>query len=290
MTPFPKAFQLGLCLGARSLLYLFVLIALGQRACATLIVSDDFTAPNNTALLGRFPNPVDAPGTAYAGNGNVNPAGGPTGGTPYEADIQLNAARVGADAGLALNLGIGTPSRFQLSISFNISGNTQTQANDAHRGAGLGFFSSVAVGSGGSFHGFNNFTGLVVDITGSLRLIIGGANSGLVTTVAGFDPSVSHTLSFTVDTASGVGSISGISLDATSVLLSAPVDTFTVARTALAGFYNSSGNASDLADFDNFSVALVPEPSALAGLIALVVALGASTWWNGRRPNKKRQD
>ena len=260
--------------------------ALQHGARATMIISDTFTGPNNTALIGRLPSPDDTPGASYEGNGNVSLAGGFTGGTPYEADLQLNQARVGGDAGLALNLGISTPVRLDLSISFNISGDTETQANNAHRGAGLGFFSSVALGSGGSFHGFNNFTGLVVDSTGSVRLIIGGANSGIATTVAGFDPSVSHTLSYSVDTNAGIGSISNIFLDSTAVTLVAPADTFTTARTTLAGFYNSSGSASDLANFDDFSVALVPEPSTFAAVLGLFLLAGIkhlSAWRVVRR-------
>jgi len=236
-------------------------------------VFDTFTAPNNTALIGRFPAPDDTPGVAYGGNGNVSLVGGPTGGTPYEADIQGDVARVGADAGLGLNLGISTPAQFTLTISFNVSASTVTQANDPRRGAGLGFFSSIALGSGGSSHGFNNFTGLVVDRAGSVRLIIGGANSGIATTVAGFDPSVFHTLSYSVDTTAGAGTISSILLDGTAVSLSAPANTFTIARTALGGFYYSDLNAGVVASFDDFSVAVVPEPSALMGIGALFVLM-----------------
>src|SRR5207249_10338147 len=175
---------------------------------AALIILDTFTGADNTALIGRLAAPTDSPGSAYAGNGNVSLSGGPTGGTPYEADIQSNAARIGGDAGVALNLNISTAQQFQLSITFDISGDSETQANNAHRGAGLGFFSSVTVASGGSSHGFNNFTGLAVDRAGSVRLIVAGADSGIATTVGGFDPALSHTLSFVVNTTSGVGSIS----------------------------------------------------------------------------------
>jgi hypothetical protein len=129
-----------------ALIFLFGAFALQHNASAAFVF-DTFTAPNNTALIGRLPSPDDVPGAAFAGNGNVSLAGGPTGGTPYEADIQSNVARVGSDAGLALNLGISTPTHFDLSISFNISANTSTQANDPRRGAALGFFSSVALGS-----------------------------------------------------------------------------------------------------------------------------------------------
>lgn len=255
-----------------SLAALAVMFALTQ-ALRAAFVSDTFTAPNNTALIGRLPSPDDAPGTAYEGNGNVSLAGGATGGTPYEADIQGNVARVGSDAGLGLSLGVGTPVQFTLSISFNISASTVTQANDPRRGAGLGFFSSVALGTSGSSHCFNNFTGLAVDSAGSLRLIIGGANSGIVTTVAGFDPSVFHTLSYSVDTTAGAGTISNILLDGTAVSLTAPANTFTTARTALGGFYYSDLNASVVASFDNFSITAVPEPSATFGISVLFLLI-----------------
>lgn len=254
----------------RVFVFAVLMLALGHGARAAFIY-DTFTAPNNTALIGRLPAPDNAPGSAYAGNGNVSLVGGPTGGTPYEADIQTNFARVGSDAGLALNLGISTPAHFDLTISFNISASTVTQANDPRRGAGLGFFSSVALGTGGSFHGFNNFTGLVVDRAGNIRLIIGGANSGIATSVAGFDPAVFHTLSYSVDTTAGVGSITNILLDGTSVSLSAAANTFTIARTAMAGFYYSDLDPSVVASFDNFSVALVPEPSTFAAVFVLLV-------------------
>jgi hypothetical protein len=248
------------------------MFALGHGARAAFVY-DTFTAPDNTALIGRLPAPTDVPGTAYGGNGNVSLAGGPTGGSPYEADIQTDVARLGSDAGIALNLGISTATHFDLTISFNISASTVTQANDPHRGAGLGFFSSIALGSSGSSHCFNNFTGLAVDSAGSVRLIIGGVNSGIATTVAGFDPAIFHTLSYSVDTTAGIGSITNILLDGTSVSLSAPANTFTVARTAFAGFYNSDLDPTVVASFDNFSVAVVPEPSTFAAVFALFVAI-----------------
>jgi hypothetical protein len=249
-------------------------VAFTHTASGSVIIDDTFTGSDNTALIGRLPAPTDVPGMTYSGNGNVSIVGGLTGGTPYEADIQSNAARVGADAGLGVNLNIATATQFQLSISFDISGQTETQANNAHRGAALGFFSSVSLGSGGSSHCFNNFTGLTVDRTGSVRLIIGGADSGIFTAVAGFDPAVIHTLSFQVNTAPGNGTISDILLDSASVALTAPANTFTIARTALAGFYNSDGPTTNLANFDNFSVAIVPEPSTLIVIgFALVLCI-----------------
>lgn len=251
-------------------------------ASAAVHISDTFTAANNTALIGRAPAPINVPGSVYAGNGNVSTLGGITGGTPYQADIQGNLARVGADAGLALNLGISTPTEFQLTITFNISGDTQTQADDIHRGAALGFFSSVALGSSGSSHGFNNFTGLVVDRAGSVRLIISGADSGVATTVPGFDPNVDHTLSYIVNTTVGSGIAYSIQLDSTSVSLSAPVNTFTLARTVMAGFYNSSGNAADVASFDNFNVSIVPEPSSCALLGSAALLMGFLRWRRNR--------
>jgi hypothetical protein len=259
--------------GTGWLVYLLAALGLAHDAGASLIIFDTFTGPNDTALIGRMPAPTDVPGTAYEGNGNVSTVGGFTGGTPYEADIQTNAARVGADAGLAVNLNISTAQQFQLSIDFNISSQTETQANNAHRGAGLGFFSSVALGSGGSSHCFNNFTGLTVDRTGSVRLIISGADSGIFTTVAGFNPAVTHTLSFVVNTAAGVGSISNILVDSTSVALTAPANTFTIARTVYAGFYNSSGPVTELSNFDDFSVAIVPEPATFAVVLGVALLL-----------------
>lgn len=262
--------------GARPLFcasILFVAVLAPKQGAYGAFIYDTFTGPNNTALIGRMPSPDDTPGSAYAGNGNVSLTGGPTGGTPYEADIQGNVARVGSDAGLGLSLGVTTPVQFTLTISFNISASTVTQANDPRRGAGLGFFSSVALGSSGSSHGFNNFTGLTVDRAGTIRLIIGGANSGIATTVAGFDPAVFHTLSYSVDTTVGAGTIYNILLDGSAVSLTAPTNTFTTARTALGGFYYSDLNAGVVASFDNFSVAVVPEPCALIGIGILLLAV-----------------
>jgi hypothetical protein len=253
----------------RAFVCVLAAVALRNGASASLIINDTFTAPDNTALIGRIPSPTDVPANAYAGNGNVSTVGGPTGGSPYEADIQSNMARIGSDAGIAINLNISTATQFQLSIDFNISSQIETQADNIHRGAGLGFFSSVALGSGGSSHCFNNFTGLTVDRTGNIRLIIGGADSGIFTTVAGFDPTSIHTLTYQVNTAPGVGTISNILLDGTSVSLTAPVNTFTIARTVYAGFYNSDGPASELSNYDNFAVATVPEAAPLIGVAAI---------------------
>ena len=244
-----------------------------RPAGAAMIIEDTFTGPDNTPLIGRMPAPTNVPGATYAGNGNVSLVGGFTGGTPYAADIRSNAARVGADAGLALNLGISAPQRFQLAITFHLGTGTETQAFDPHRGGALGFFSSVSLGTSGSSHGFNNFTGLTVDRAGSVRLIVGGTNSGIATVVGGFNAALNHTLSYTVDTATGNGLISNILLDGVPLSLSAPTDTFTVARTTYAGFYNSSGDPSGVATFDNFSVAIVPEPSAVIGVTCLIVCM-----------------
>jgi hypothetical protein len=259
-----------------------------HRASGSIVIDDTFTGPDNTALIGRMPAPTDVPATAYQGNGNVSTVGGFTGGTPYEADIQSNAARVGADAGLAVDLNIVTATQFQLSISFDITNQTETQANNAHRGAGLGFFSSVSLGSSGSAHCFNNFTGLTVDRTGSVRLIIAGADSGTFTTVAGFNPAVTHTLSFQVNTTAGIGTISNIVLDSAGVSLTAPANTFTIARTVYAGFYNSSGPATELSNFDNFVVATVPEPSTFMAVLGVALLLCLSDFCAGRARDSKR--
>src|SRR3982751_2562955 len=76
-------------------LWAMAVIGLSKTASATIVIDDTFTGANNTALLGRLSSPTDQPGNPYAGNGNVTSLGGPTGGTPYEADIQSNKARVG---------------------------------------------------------------------------------------------------------------------------------------------------------------------------------------------------
>lgn len=241
-----------------------------------MIFEDVFTAPDKTPLVGRMPAPTNSPGATYAGNGNVRLTGGFSGGTPYTADIVSNAARLGADAGLGLNLGISTPARFDLAITFNLGSGTETQTSDPRRGAALGFFSTVSTGTSGSSHGFNNFTGLAVDRAGSVRLIVGGLDSGVATSVSGFDATVNHTLSYVVDTASGNGLISSIVLDGVSVSISAPVNTFTVARTTYAGFYNSSGYPAGVATFDDFSVAMVPEPSTLLGVTCLIALIALS--------------
>jgi hypothetical protein len=261
----------------------FVFSALRPNCPAAIIIVDNFTAADNTALLGRLPSPTDAPGTPYAGNGNVSTVGGFTGGAPYEADIQSNMARVGADAAVAVNLNMASAAQFQLSIDFNINSQTETQANNIHRGAGLGFFSSVALGSSGASHGFNNFTGLTIDRTGSVRLIIGGADSGIFTTVSGFDPSITHNLSYQVNTAAGAGTISKILLAGSAVSLTAAVNTFTIARTVYAGFYNSSGPTTELSNYDNFFVATVPETSTLIAVPALAAAVCAGAFFRRRR-------
>ena len=103
-----------------------------------------------------------------------------------------------------------------------------------------------------------------------MRLIIAGADSGVLTTVVGFNPSIAHGLSYQVNTA-GIGTISNIVLDSTNVTLTAPPNTFTIARTAYAGFYNSSGPPAELSNYDNFFVATVPEPSNFDAISAVVL-------------------
>jgi hypothetical protein len=207
----------------------------------TVIVSDSYSAANGTALAGKAPDVVNLTFNYYGRNG---------GNTSYVTSIQNGLAVLGADIGIGIALNLTNSAQITLSYLFNVSVDTGNQTLNAQRGAGLGFFSSAGTNNA---HGYYNFTGLVVDTNGSVRLLTGG-NSTAATTVAGFNISINHTLSYTVNTTNGIGTMSNILLDGSTVSLTAPANTFTIASTAYAGFYNSSGAAGDTATFGNFNI------------------------------------
>ncbi len=236
--------------GAAALLTIgFGVLGMTRSVYAGVIVSDTFTAANNTALNGRTPSPVDLPRTTWT-EANAS----------WENDIQNNLATLGADEGDAVNISSVTAPTYNISDSFNLG--TDTMNTYPLRGTWLGFFSS-----GTDLEA--TFTGLAVNPNGNMWLIGNNSNTiGSPVAITGFNAGITHTLSYSVDMATGT--ISNILLDGSAVSLTAPNGTFTVADTAYAGFHNESNNGSSIGTVDNFvlSSPSVPEPATM-GLFAI---------------------
>ena len=235
--------------GAAALLSVgFGCLGITRTAQAGIIVSDTFTAANGTAINGRAPSPVDLPGTTWMqANGS------------WENDIQNNLAKLGADEGDAISIGAVASAynvtSYTISDSFNLG--TDTMNTYYLRGTWLGFFSSGT-------NQENTFTGLAVNPNGNVRLIGNSSNTiGSPVAISGFDAAATHTLSYSVDLATGT--ISNILLDGSAVSLTAPNGTFTLADTAYAGFHNMSNSGSSFGSVDNFVISSpsVPEPAPL---------------------------
>ena len=262
----------------------------GGSAQGTVIISDTFSGTNGSLMLGRTPNTTNLPGGTWQANGSSYPNSTKGG---WENDIQNNQAKLGADVGDAIALTGGSvtaaPS-YTVSTTFNIS---QNPSIGTGRGAGLGFFANDV--STNNTHGWYYFTGVTVQSsgTGATVELIDSAPSGSGTsgspnvlatgTVSSFDASVSHTLSYTVNTSTGT--MSGLLLDGNAVSLSgAYTPPFTPTNTALAGIFDSAASGSDYNYFSNFAVSVptVPETSTLA----LLVAAGAGGLVVGKRRRK----
>ena len=248
-------------------------LALGAFAAlpsahAGVIVSDTFGS--GTYMNGRTPNTTDVPGTTWAANGSSN--NGPSTGT-WENNIVSGSARLGADVGDGISLTGGIATVYNISDSFVV--NSENTGLGATRGDALGFFSSVSqVRTSTTLHGYDAFTGLVVNNNGTVTLLSSSSSGSYTslasTTVSEFTAAISHTLSYSVNTSTGT--ISNILLDGSSVALPTPSSNpFTVAATAYAGIFSSSNIGSGYGTFQNFVVSTptaVPEPASL-GLLAV---------------------
>jgi hypothetical protein len=203
-----------------------------------VLVSDSFDS--NTPMTDRIPDVTNLTGGKWGQNGKN--------GVNATWDKQ---ARIGASMGDGIALvQYSGAAKLNLSVTFNLARMTGDQgAGPAVRGAGLGFFSAV---SNTAVQGSDAFTGLAVDRTGSVRLIVDGSGTSTLAMANNFNPDVDHTLSYIVDTKAGT--ISEVRLDGNAVALNVPANTFTAARLAYAGFYSSGTKGDDETAFDNFSV------------------------------------
>ncbi len=231
------------------------LVGMAGATQAGIIVSDAFSAANGTAINGRMPSPVNLPGAAWVqANGS------------WENQIQNNLATLGADEGDAISIGTVASNYSVTSYTISDSFNLGTDSMNTYplRGTWLGFYSSGTNQDG-------TFTGLIVNPNGNMWVIGNNSNTiGSSVAISGFNAAATHTLSYSVDLATGT--ISNILLDGNAVSLTAPSGTFTLTDTAYAGFHNMSNNGNSVGTVGNFVLSSpqvpVPEPATL-GLMAV---------------------
>ncbi len=236
---------------------------------AATIISDGFSGTNNTTLNNRTPDGIDLPGTTFTSYTNaVGPYAEPvintSGGNPSPA------AETGFNGGAYISIASAgpytKPPTITLSADLELN---NIQSDGTYRGVGLGFFSGTPTGGEVT----TTFTGLSIDVNGTLRLITPNTPHGTGSTVfaasfpgpGGFSSSAFYTLSYTVNTTTGT--ISNVIYNGTDVSSDFAV-TATGFQSTLVGFEGNTANDPTLFGLvDNFSVSGVPEPASLSVLL-----------------------
>lgn len=254
---------------------------------AAIVISDGFSGGDGASIIGRAPDGVNTAGNTYVKSGSGsgfhttttagygNPLPGAFGEPQSAGAVELNTAGGG---------GYISPSNATITLTLDLRplgvgtvGITGAAANG--RGVALGFFAGVT----GNQFSQNQFTGFVFDTAGALNFVSDpnasgffGAGSTVGTAVAygGFyNNTAFNTLSYTINRATGA--VTAISLSGSSADYSSFLGTtaFTEAATRYAGFYSSGETGGGLGAIDNFSVDVIPEPSAalLSGLGVLAL-------------------
>ena len=217
-------------------------------AHASVVLSDDFTRSNGTNISGTAPGVVDVPGGSYW----VNPY--------WSNSVQNNTLQLQADLSAIVTLGSYANSVLSFTTSLSLG---NLSGSGGNRGVGIGL-NSAAHGNSDSF------SGLRLDPTGALTLMSNFTQHASVTAFgAGFDESIFHTLSYSVDTATGA--VSNIQLSGSTADFSA-----LVTASQAANYFTGYGYASlqaggkdggEFGYFDSFQVSSsinVAEPASLA--------------------------
>jgi hypothetical protein len=261
-----------------------------NRASATVLYSDSFTAADGTADSGRSPDVTVAPafaGNLYTGQGN----------TFYDttqAKIFSNRAQLGADDGEALPFAadsdFATLGTTQFTLSVGLDTGSLGTGSSPQRGIGLGFYTTAPFTSSSGGAGFNGFLGLTTAGDGALDLVSGSSPSDptanptvnliATATIPTFSSGTTQTLAYDID--SSTGAISNVIFDGSPVTLnfgSNSNNLFTNSAIQYVGFTSKGSTSFTNTGFvDNFSVAsAVPEPGSLGLMI------GAAGLMLGRR-------
>jgi fibronectin type 3 domain-containing protein len=267
---------------------------------AVLILYDDFSQPDadtgnhspynvyNTHIwdgapggLGLFPNNGTTPGNTILGadlpGGRWQQGGS---GWDYNATEVGNLSGYGASS---LKLTGGTQNISYVSLQSNenvaitLSGfNTNTQLNvsvDVSPQSGncwVGFDSALGTA--------NNFTGLSVDPSGGVSLIVNGSQVGSTIAFTGtFTKTTASLLTFTVNTATGA--ISNISLQGSASTYNFTTAAFTASATAYAALGTPPGGTGDFAYFQIISGSggLSSLPTTAAPVSNFLNSIGVAT-------------
>lgn len=245
------------------------LLGAGESFGAT-IVSDTFTAANGVFIpfsgfeTGKSPSPINLPGGTYK----------LTGGGGGDGDYSTNRARMHNGGGVGLQLGTYNDNA-ALTLSADIFFQNTTAPVQTNGYALLGYYTAASTGQ---YQGaLPKFTGLRLNLDGTLQLVVQGANTGSAIAFGGgtYNPATSQKLTFSVDTSTGA--ISGVSFGTSTSTYNFSIGAttgFTAARTELVGIGGTLNNSANHVVFDNFLLenVVVPEPATI-GLIGAMVPL-----------------
>ncbi len=223
-------------------------------AVAKVIVRDEFNGTDGTKIHGRTPNIAPAAGRTWQSITVKD----------FPRTIASHRAKMGAISIATLDIRGSYAKTTKISISATVNLGSVVFDGHDYRGVYLGFESADGATVG-------DFTGLAVQRDGSLHLLVASARGGLPVMagrlesyVGEFDPTADHTLSYTIDTATGA--ISDILFDGQSK--STTTDVFTVAHTAKAAMGVYSGADNTYGYIGNFVVQSVhPDPAAAVLII-----------------------
>ena len=222
-----------------------------ECGCDPTIGQETFTAADGTNLAGRRPDGWHCPDRSFVGFPETGSG---------DATVQSNQAHLAADYALAIDIsGPGRHDWFWVEARMNLG--------DSDR-VGVGFYSQPGQSV------TENFTGLVLDRSGQVRLLVDGAETSHTYQCGpAFDPGAFH--QFYLDVSPGVDAEwqraeFSITNGPGGYL---PASLFTQANTAYAGFFVSSSNQGAYGYVDDFSVWWIPEPASAAILCLIGPAL-----------------
>ncbi len=242
-------------------------ISFTAESRAATIIADAFTVANGSFIPGGVQNTGKAPVGTNLPGGNYLVTGGGGGDGRYFS----NTAEMHNGGGVAIQLGSYNDSTV-LTASADISFNNVTAPVQATGYALLGFSTVAGNGNYSPSSPVPNFTGLRVNLDGSVALVVQGSIGSAIAYGGTYTQATPQRLSYTVNTTTGA--ISDITFGSSTASYNFVTTGITNARTELFGIGGSVNNTQNYARFDNLllETAAVPEPAAI-GLVAALAPL-----------------